>query len=131
MKMIQEFKDFAIKGNAIDLAVGVVIGAAFGSVVNSLVQDLINPLLGLLTGGIDFSEKIIILKDATEGVAAVTLNYGNFIGILLNFVIIAFAIFIVVKQMNKMKRKEEAKPSIPKGPTEVELLTEIRDSLRR
>ena len=129
--MIQEFKDFAVKGNAVDLAVGVVSGAAFGKIVTSLVDDLINPVLSLLTGGIDFSEKVITLRGATEGVSAVTLNYGNFIGAAINFVIIAFAIFVVVKQMNKMKRQEEEAPAEPKGPTEVELLAEIRDSLNR
>lgn len=130
MKIIQEFKDFAIKGNAIDLAVGVVIGAAFGSIVTSLVNDLINPLLGILTGGIDFSDKVLILKEATESTAAVTLNWGNFIGVLINFLIVSFAIFLVVKQMNKLKKKEAEKPKAPQGPTEKDLLSEIRDILK-
>lgn len=132
MKIIQEFKDFAVKGNAIDLAVGVVIGAAFGTIVKSLVDDLINPILGILTGGIDFSDKVFVLIEATETAPAVTLNWGNFVGAIINFLIIAIAIFIVVRQMNKLNKKEEIKKEEkPKGPTEVELLTEIRDSLRK
>ena len=131
MKIIQEFKDFAIKGNAVDLAVGVVIGASFGQIVNSLVQDLINPILGIITGGIDFSQKVLILKEATEATEAITLNWGNFIGVVLNFFIVAIAIFLVIKQMNRFKKQEEKAPEKPKGPTEVELLTEIRDSLKK
>lgn len=131
MKIIQEFKDFAIKGNAIDLAVGVIIGASFGSVVNSIVKDLMNPLLGLLTGEIDFSEKVIVLKKATDTMEAITLNWGSFISVLLNFFIVAFAIFIVVKQMNKFKKQKEKKDKKTSGPSEVELLTEIRDLLKK
>lgn len=131
MKILQEFKEFAIKGNAVDLAVGVVIGAAFGAIVNSIVVDLINPIITLITNGIDFSDKIWILREATGTTTAITINWGNFIESIINFVIVAFAIFIVVKQMNKINRKEEVKGKIKKGPTEVELLTEIRDSLRK
>jgi large conductance mechanosensitive channel len=128
MKIIKEFKDFAVKGNAVDLAIGVVIGAAFGKIVTSLVEDLINPFLGILTGGIDFSEKVIVIKAATETAEAITLNWGNFIGVVINFVIVAFAIFMVVKQMNKLKKTEEEKP---KGPSELDVLKEIRDSLNK
>jgi large conductance mechanosensitive channel len=129
MKILDEFKKFALKGNAIDLAVGVVIGAAFGTIVTSLVKDIINPPLALLLGGIDFSDKVIVLKVATESVEAITLNYGSFINSLINFVIISFAIFIVIKQMNRLNDKEEKKPTV-KDSKEVVLLTEIRDSLR-
>lgn len=104
--LLNEFKQFAIKGNAIDLAVGVVIGAAFGKIVSSIVEDLINPIIGLLTGGIDFSDKVITLKKATEATAAVTINYGLFITTLINFIIVAFAIFIIIKQLNKLKKKK-------------------------
>lgn len=129
--MLGEFKKFAVKGNAVDLAVGVVIGAAFGKIITSLVEDLINPIIGILTGGVDFSDKVIVLKQATETVAAVTLNYGNFITAIINFVIIAFSIFLVVRQMNKMMKKEAEKPSEPPKPSkEEELLTEIRDVLK-
>ena len=127
--MLEEFKAFAIKGNAVDLAVGVVIGAAFGSVVTSLVKDIINPPLGLLLGGIDFTDKAIVLRAATETSEAVLWTWGNFITAIINFIIIAFAIFLVVKQMNRLKKKEEEKP---KGPSEeVKLLTEIRDNLKK
>lgn len=113
--MWKEFKEFAIKGNAIDLAVGVIIGAAFGGIVNSLVKDLLMPPMGLLTGGLDFSNKFLILKDAPGGggfntpadaakAGAVTLNYGNFITLVINFIIVAFCIFLVVKAVNKLKR---------------------------
>lgn len=113
--MWKEFKEFAVKGNAIDLAVGVIIGAAFGGIVNSLVKDILMPPLGLLTGGLDFSNKFLILKDAPGGgvfhtaadaakAGAVTWNYGNFTTLIINFVIVAFCIFLVVKAMNKMKK---------------------------
>jgi large conductance mechanosensitive channel len=133
MKIIEEFKTFAIKGNAVDLAVGVVIGAAFGSIVTSFVNDIINPLLGLMTGGIDFSDKVIVLKAATEATAAQTLNYGAFLTVLINFVIVAWAIFLVVKAINRMKKDEQPCPPCEpeKLSKEVELLQEIRDSLKR
>src|ERR1700741_4311396 len=113
--MWKEFKEFAIKGNAVDLAVGVIIGAAFGGIVNSLVKDILMPPLGLITGGLDFSNKFIILKETPGGgtfanpadavrAGAVTWNYGNFITLVINFLIVAFCIFLVVKAMNKMKR---------------------------
>jgi len=113
--MWKEFKEFAVKGNAVDLAVGVIIGAAFGGIVNSLVKDILMPPIGLLTGGLDFSNKFLILKDAPGGgvfntaadaakAGAVTWNYGNFITLIINFLIVAFCIFLVVKAMNKMKK---------------------------
>lgn len=130
--MMEEFKQFAIKGNAIDLAVGVVIGASFGKVVSSLVADIINPIIGLMLGGVDFSDKVIVIKEAIGEAAAVTLNYGAFITSVIDFLIIAFAIFMVVKQMNKMKKKkEEAPKETPKPSNEEVLLAEIRDSLRK
>jgi large conductance mechanosensitive channel len=113
--MFKEFKEFAIKGNAVDLAVGVVIGAAFGSIVTSLVKDILMPPIGLLTGGLDFSNKFLMLKNAPSGAAfatpvdavkagAITWNYGNFVTLVINFIIVAFCIFLVVKAMNKMKK---------------------------
>ena len=133
-KMMDEFKEFAIKGNAVDLAVGVVIGAAFGTVVTSLVNDVIMPPIGLLLGGADFADKAWVLKAATEVDPAVIINYGLFINAVINFLIVAWAIFLVVKAMNKMKKKEEEAPdeSEPQKPSdEVVLLTEIRDSLNK
>lgn len=136
MKIIEEFKTFAIKGNAVELAVGVVIGAAFGSIVTSFVQDIINPIIGILTGGIDFSDKVIVLKAATEATAATTLNYGAFITAVINFLISAWAIFIVVKAINKLKEsKQEPCDPVPCEPAkpsrEVELLEEIRNALQK
>jgi len=131
-KMLDEFKAFAIKGNAVDLAVGVVIGAAFGKIVSSFVNDLINPLLGLITGGIDFANKSVVLKSATETAEAITLNYGNFITVIINFIIIAWAIFLVVRFMNNLQKKEDELPSEPPKPSNEEiLLEEIRDSLNK
>jgi len=133
--MFQEFKKFAIKGNVIDMAVGIIIGAAFGKIVSSLVADIIMPPIGVLLGAVDFSNLVITLKKASEGVEAVTINYGLFINTLINFIIIAFAIFIIIKQINKLKEKEEKKEEEkekPAKPTEdIELLREIRDSLKK
>jgi large conductance mechanosensitive channel len=106
MSMIQEFKEFAMRGNVVDMAVGVVIGAAFGKIVTSLVNDVVMPPIGLLTGGMDFSSIVITLKDATADTAAVTMNVGMFINNILDFLIVAFAIFMVIKQMNRFKKKE-------------------------
>lgn len=132
MKIIQEFKDFAIKGNVIDLAVGVIIGGAFGKIVTSLVNDIIMPPIGLLTGGVDFGDKVLILKEATETAEAVTMNYGLFINNIIDFTIVAFAIFFTIKQINNLKRKEEEKPTEEKKEKEeVILLREIRDSLKK
>ena len=131
-KTLQEFKNFAIKGNAIDLAVGVVIGAAFGKIVSSLVSDIIMPPIGVLTGGVDFSSLAITLKTATEDAAAVTLNYGAFINNIIDFVIIAFSIFLVIRQVNKFNKKEEKKQKEkPKTPEDTIILREIRDSLAK
>ena len=132
-KIIDEFKEFAIKGNAIDLAVGVVIGAAFGTVVKSLVDDIINPVIGILTGGVDFSDKVIVLKEATETATMVAINYGTFINAIINFLIVAWAIFMVVKAMNNLKKKSEEEPkekSAPKPSEEILLLREIRDNIK-
>jgi large conductance mechanosensitive channel len=123
--MWKEFKEFAVKGNAVDLAVGVIIGAAFGGIVNSLVKDILMPVVGLLTGGLDFSNKFLILKDARSGssfntpadaakAGAVTWNYGNFITLVINFIIIAFCIFLVVKAMNRLKRPSPAGAPVSK-----------------
>jgi large conductance mechanosensitive channel len=123
--MWKEFKEFAVKGNAIDLAVGVIIGAAFGGIVNSLVKDILMPPIGLLTGGLDFSNKFLILKDAPAGgvfntaadaakAGAITWNYGNFITLIINFLIVAFCIFLVVKAMNKMKKPSPTAPPVVK-----------------
>jgi large conductance mechanosensitive channel len=131
MGMMQEFKKFAMRGNVVDMAVGIVIGAAFGKITTSFVNDVLMPPIGLLVGGIDFSDLSITLKQASGDVPAVTLNYGMFVNTVLDFVIIAFTIFLVVKAMNSMKKKEEAAPAEPPAPSKEEvLLTEIRDALR-
>ena len=132
MKWLQEFKTFAVRGNVVDMAVGIVIGAAFGKIVSSFVADVIMPPIGLLIGGVDFSKLVITIKKATETTAAVTLNYGNFIQTVIDFTIVAFAIFMLVKAINTLKRNEAAKPSEPPLPSpEVTLLTDIRDILRK
>jgi large conductance mechanosensitive channel len=129
MQILKEFRTFAVKGNAIDLAVGVVIGAAFGKIVTSLVEDIINPLIGLFTGNIDFSDKVITLGLPIEGTTQLVLRYGAFITAIINFVIVAFAIFLVVKQINKLKKKEEDK--VVKISEEVKILSEIKELLAR
>ncbi len=137
MSILKEFKAFAMRGNVVDLAVGVVIGAAFGKIVSSFVNDILMPPIGLLIGNSNFSDLSLTLKDASldeagNAIAAVTLNYGMFIQTVLDFIIIAFAIFLVVKAMNRMKKKEAATPAPPPGPTkDQELLTEIRDLLKK
>jgi large conductance mechanosensitive channel len=130
MSMMSEFKDFAMKGNVVDMAVGIVIGGAFGKIVSSFVADVLMPPLGLLLGNVDFSDLAVTLRDAADGAAAVTLKYGAFIQTVVDFVIIAFAIFMVVKAMNTLKKKEEAAPPPPAPSKEEVLLTEIRDALR-
>ncbi|MCA9243450.1 MAG: large-conductance mechanosensitive channel protein MscL [Phycisphaerales bacterium] len=131
MGLIKEFKDFAIKGNAVDMAVGIVIGAAFTGVVNSLVADVMMPPLGMVTGGVDFADKLFVLQAKTDARPEVALTYGKFINTIINFVIVAFALFMVVKAMNTLKRKEEAAPAAPaEPPQDVKLLTEIRDLLK-
>lgn len=132
MSMIKEFKEFAIKGNMIDMAVGIIIGAAFGKIVSSLVKDVIMPPLGILIGGVDFKDLAVTLKDAAGDAPAVTLNYGMFIQTCVDFLIVAFAIFMAVKVINTLKKKEEAKPAEPPKPSrEEELLSEIRDLLKK
>lgn len=134
MPIIKEFKEFAMRGNVIDLAVGVIIGAAFGKIVTSLVNDVIMPPIGYVTGGIDFKNLKIIIKhgDATKKIADVSINYGNFINTLIEFLIIAFCIFLMVKAINSLKKPEEAPPAPDPEPTKEEvLLTEIRDLLAK
>ena len=132
MSMMKEFRDFAMRGNVVDMAVGIVIGAAFGKIITAFVNGVLMPPIGLLVGGVDFSELAMTLQEASGDVAAVTLNYGAFIQTVVDFIIIAFAIFMVVKAMNKMKKKEEAKPAAPPKPSaEENLLTEIRDLLKK
>ena len=131
MSMIQEFKAFAVKGNVVDMAVGIIIGAAFGKIVSSFVGDVIMPPIGLLIGGVDFSDLAITLKAAQGDLPAVMLSYGKFIQTILDFVIVAFAIFMGVKAINHLKRKKAAAPSAPPVPSAEEtLLTEIRDLLK-
>jgi len=129
--MAQEFKAFAMRGNVVDMAVGIIIGGAFGKIVSSLVNDVIMPPIGVLLGGVDFSNLALTLKDASGDAAAVTINYGVFINTVLDFLIVAFAIFVMIKLMNAAKKKEEAAPAPPPAPSKQEvLLTEIRDALR-
>jgi len=143
--MLGEFKDFAMKGNFVDMAVGIVIGAAFSTIVKSFVDDIIMPVVGMLTGGVDFSNLFAVIKNPVEGASyatldaakeagAVTINYGIFINSILTFVIVAFALFIVIKGMNEAKKRqeeEEAAAPPPEPSDEVKLLTEIRDSLAK
>lgn len=133
MGFVKEFKEFAMRGSVVDLAIGVVIGAAFGKIVTSMVDDLIMPVIGFITGGIDFSQMKYVLKaaDPANEVAAVTINYGNFINTVVQFLIIAFVIFLVIKGINSLKRSQPAEAAVPAGPTKEEaLLMEIRDLLK-
>lgn len=131
MGLFNEFKTFAIKGNVVDMAVGIIIGSAFGKIVSSFVGDILMPPLGLLLGGMDFKDLRIVLKEAIDEKAAVTLNYGNFIQITLDFLIIALAVFLFIKAINSLKKKEkEVQPVIPEPTKEELLLTEIRDLLK-
>lgn len=131
MSFLSEFKEFAMKGNVVDLAVGVIIGAAFGKIVSSLVEDVIMPVLGLLIGGVNFTDLAVTLKEAQGDIPAVVLKYGNFLQTVFDFMIVAFAIFLAIKAMNKLKRKQEATPAAPPAPAaDVVLLTEIRDLLK-
>jgi len=138
MKIIQEFREFAMKGNVVDMAVGIIIGVAFGKIISSLVNDVIMPPLGLLIGGVDFTELKIILKEAAvdpagNAISAVTLNYGTFVQTTFDFLIVAFAIFMMIKGMNTLKKKQvEAPAPVPPAPSKEEtLLTEIRDLLKK
>lgn len=131
MSVLKEFREFAVRGNVVDMAVGIIIGAAFGKIVASLVDDVIMPPIGLAIGGVDFSDLAVTLRDATETAPAVLLRYGQFIQISFNFIIVAFAVFLLVKGINFMRRKEAEAPSTPPAPTKEEaLLTEIRDLLK-
>lgn len=129
MGMLKEFQEFAVKGNMVDMAVGIIMGGAFGTIVKSLVDDVIMPPIGLLIGGIDFSKLSIVLKPAQGDVAAVAINYGKFINAGIAFLIVSWVLFMLIKAMNTMKKKAEAAPAAP--PADVVLLTEIRDLLSR
>jgi len=144
MSMLKEFREFALKGNVVDLAVGVIIGAAFGTIVSSLVDDVVMPPIGMLLAGIDFSTLKLVLQQAVPAVGAegaegfvaaqpeVAINYGSFINNVIKFAIVAWVLFFVIKGMNTMKRKEEAKPEpVAEVPADVKLLTEIRDLLKK
>jgi len=131
MGMVKEFKEFAVKGNVVDMAVGIVIGAAFGKIVSSFVADVVMPPIGVLVGGVDFSKLAYTVKAATEGTPAVVISYGKFAQTVIDFIIIAFVIYIVVKAINSLKRKEEQAPQAPPQPSRQEvLLAEIRDLLK-
>ena len=132
MGLVQEFMEFAVKGNVVDMAVGVIIGGAFGKIVTSLVNDLVMPALGIAVGGINFSSLAVTLKEAVGDKPAVVLKYGVFLQTVFDFLIVAFAIFVAIKAMNKLKRAEPAAAPAPAPPSkEVELLTEIRDALKK
>jgi large conductance mechanosensitive channel len=141
--MLKEFREFAMRGNVVDMAVGIIIGAAFGKIVDSLVKDVIMPPIGLLLGKVDFSNLFFVLKDgsspgpyltveAAQKAGAVTFNYGIFINSIISFVIVAFAVFLLIRTINRLRQQEEAKPTAPAAPPEeIALLREIRDSLKR
>ncbi|MEO1292385.1 MAG: large conductance mechanosensitive channel protein MscL [Pseudomonadota bacterium] len=139
MGMFQEFKEFAVKGNVVDMGVGIVIGAAFTTIVNSFVKDIMNPIIGLFTGGIDFSNLFVNLSGAeyetlkaAQDAGAATVNYGLFVNAVISFLIVAFVLFMVIKGVNKLKREEEEAPAEPApDPADVVLLTEIRDLLAK
>ncbi len=138
MSFVQEFKDFAMRGNVVDLAVWVVIGGAFGKIVSSMVADVIMPVVGVLTGGVNFTDYKLVIRQAVEEVPnlqkampAVTLNWGNFVQAGVDFVIVALCIFVVVKMMAKLQKPAVPVPEAPKGPTQEDLLTEIRDLLKK
>ncbi len=126
MGMLQEFRDFAARGNVVDMAVGVIMGAAFGKITNTLVNDVLMPPLGLLLGGVDFSKKAVWLREATATDPGVAIRYGAFVNTVIDFLIVALAVFVLVKAINAMRKQQEAAP-----PEEVVLLREIRDSLER
>lgn len=131
MSMMSEFKSFAMRGNVVDMAVGIVIGGAFGKIVSSFVADVLMPPIGLLLGNVDFSDLAVTLRAAADGADAVLLRYGVFVQTVVDFIIIAFAIFMVVRAMNTVMKKEEEKPAEPPKPSKEEvLLTEIRDALK-
>jgi large conductance mechanosensitive channel len=141
--MLKEFREFAMRGNVVDMAVGIIIGAAFGKIVDSLVKDLIMPPIGLLLGKVDFTNLFVVLKEGTaagpyltveaaQKAGAVTFNYGVFINTCLSFVIVAFAVFLLIRAINRLKRAEEEKPAAPAAPPEeIILLREIRDAMKK
>jgi large conductance mechanosensitive channel len=130
-EFIKEFKEFALKGNVVDMAVGIIIGAAFGKIVSSLVADVLMPPIGVLLGGVDFTSMKWVIKEAAGSTPAVTLNYGNFIQTTIDFLIVAFSIFMMIKAMNTLKKQETEVP-VPPAPTQdQQLLTEIRDLLKK
>ena len=141
--MLKEFREFAVRGNVVDMAVGIIIGAAFGKIVDSLVKDLIMPPIGLLLGKVDFTNLFVVLKpgavpgpylsvEAAQKAGAVTFNYGIFINTMISFVIVAFAVFLLVRAINRLRREEQAKPAEPATPPEeIALLREIRDALKK
>lgn len=132
MGMMSEFKEFAVKGNVMDMAVGIIIGAAFGKIVSAFVGGVMMPPLGMLLGGVDFSELAFVLQPATATAEAVTIKWGAFVQTAIDFLIVAFAVFMVVKAMNSAKKKEEEAPAAPPEPSKEEvLLTEIRDLLKK
>jgi large conductance mechanosensitive channel len=132
MGMIKEFKEFAVKGNVVDMAVGIIIGAAFGKIITSLVADVIMPPIGVAMGGVDFSNLSIIVQEAIDKKPAVVISYGKFLQTIIDFIIIAFAIFMAIKGMNSLKKKEAEASAAPAPPTNQEvLLTEIRDLLKK
>ena len=131
-KFFLEFKEFAMRGNVLDMAVGVILGGAFGKITTSLVNDVFMPLIGMLIGGVDLGKLNIVLKPATDTAEAVTLGIGTFLTTIIDFVLVAFVIFLMIKTINRFhkKKEEDPKPEEPKGPTTEELLTEIRDLLK-
>ncbi len=132
MSFLSEFKEFAVKGNVVDMAVGIIIGAAFGKIVSSLVGDIIMPPIGVALGGVDFSSLSYVLKEAVGDTPAVTINYGKFIQTIIDFLIVAMAMFVGIKAINSMKKAEEEAPAEPPKPSNEEvLLTEIRDLLKK
>lgn len=132
MKIVQEFKEFALRGNIIDMAVGIIIGAGFGKIVDSAVKDVLMPPLGYMVGGIDFSNLEFVLKQAEGTTAAVTIKYGLFLNAMISFTIVAFAVFMLIRGINSLKKKEAAQPTVPALPSKEEvLLGEIRDLLKK
>jgi len=132
MSIVKEFREFAVKGNVVDMAVGIIIGAAFGKIVSSLVSDVVTPPLGYLIGGVDFTQLAVTLPALREGVEPATIRYGVFLQAAFDFMIVAFAIFLLVKLINRLRRAEEAKPAAPPPPPKQEvLLEEIRDLLKQ
>ena len=131
-KFFQEFKEFAMRGNVLDMAVGVILGGAFGKITTSLVNDVFMPLIGMLIGGVDLGKLNIVLKPATDTAEAVTLGIGTFLTTIIDFILVAFVIFLMIKTINRFRRKkeEEPEPEEPKGPTTEELRAEIRDLLK-